>query len=190
MDDMVSIDGIWASLARRALGYEIISAGTNGKKVLINICSRRLFSYIDIEHFLCKLHLFVVMVSCSRTVSEHKNTEAGHCCPAEHDLNLVNGIAKDLLGKPKELRKAIPQFATSNQLHFEETRKALLELHNLGLLDAEGRGVEHMSNQLRCRMEHHTGTAQADLEAWGECDGVLCHDDDEIGPEHAHVFPI
>jgi len=77
-------------------------------KVLINRVSRRPFSYIDIEHFLCKLYLFVVMVSCSRTVPEHKNTQAGHCYPAEFDMNLVNKKTEELLSSPDELKKTIP----------------------------------------------------------------------------------
>jgi len=184
------IDGAWAAQVRRALGYEIVLRGPTKTEVLVNVVSRRDFSYIDVEHFLCKIYLFVVMVSCSRTISEHKKTDAGHCHPAELDLNLVEGEAKDLLCDPEELKKAIPEFATRNELHFHETRKALLELHKLGLLDPEGNGAGYMSNQLRHCKEYHAGTAQADMEELGECSGDLCCDDDEIGPEDAHVLSL
>ena len=169
--------GQWAKLIRKALGYEIrISSiiredGTEGtKKTLVNQVSGRVFSYIDAEHFLCKLCLFVVMVSCSRTVSEHKKTEAGHCYPAEFDFNLTDLTIQQALESPEELKKTVPMFATVNQGLFEATRHAMLQLHKSNFLNPQHMGGACMSDQLRRYSEHYVGTDQASLEKLGECD--------------------
>jgi len=64
-----------------------------------------------------------------------------------------------------------------------------MRMHELGCLDPNGNSG-YMSKQLRHCVDHHAGTSQAKLEALGEHEGGLCFDDNEIGPEHAHVVPI
>jgi len=110
------------------------------------------------------------MVSCSRTVSEHKNTEAGHCYPAEFDFNLTDLTIQQALESPEELKKTVPMFATVNQGLFEATRHAMLQLHKSNFLNPQHMGGAYMSDQLRCYSEHYVGTDQASLEKLGEYD--------------------
>lgn len=56
-------------------------SGTGGSKTIWNVVSRREFSYIDTEHFLCKLYVSTTLVSQSRTISDFHATFDKHTYP-------------------------------------------------------------------------------------------------------------
>jgi len=95
---------------------------------LINLVSLREFSFIDAEHYLCKLHVTIISSTSTRTISQKKRNHEIHCHPVPNN----------------------PQWIRQHEIAFMHVRRACFYLHQQSLLSTSA------INQLKYLYGRHT----------------------------------
>ena len=124
---------------------------------LINLVSLREFSFIDAEHYLCKLYVTIISSTSTRTISQKKRNHEIHCHPVPNN----------------------PQWIRQHEIAFMYVRRACFDLHQQSLLSTSA------MNQLKYLNGRHTdetalldvSSSESDEEGSESGDGSEDHSD-------------